>query len=130
MNYPIMHLQHSSLSVVRQYTETSQQCKMETPRRSCLLCSYSQLDKHISRLAASAITDDRRCRSGRDRRWFGRTASPASKAFNESHMHCLHCPTLPTSPDVSSITVLNILHRWVAFLQAVHTPYNISFLFS
>jgi len=41
--------------------------------------------KYVSGLAASAINDDRRCRSGRDRRWFGRTASPTSKAFNESH---------------------------------------------
>jgi len=29
---------------------------------------YSQLDKHVSRLAASAINDDRRCRSGTDQR--------------------------------------------------------------
>jgi len=29
MNYPIMHLQHNSLSVVRQYTERSRQCKMD-----------------------------------------------------------------------------------------------------
>jgi len=29
---------------------------------------------------------------GRDRRWFGRTVSPASKAFNESRPHRLHCP--------------------------------------
>jgi len=50
----------------------------------CLICSYSQLAKHVSWLAVSAINDDRRCRSGRDRRWFGRTASPASKAFNKS----------------------------------------------
>jgi len=46
-------------------------------------CSYSQLDKHVSRLAASAINDDRRCRSGRDQ-IFDCMASPASKAFPES----------------------------------------------
>jgi len=40
---------------------------METTK-ICLLWSYSQLDKHVSRLATSAINDDRRCRSGRDRR--------------------------------------------------------------
>jgi len=45
-----------------------------------LLCSYSPLDKHVSRLAATAIKDDRRCRSGRDQR-FDCMASPASKAF-------------------------------------------------
>jgi len=79
MNYPIMQLQHNSLSMVRQYTETSQQCKMDwKPQKLCLLCSYSQLDKHVSQLATSAINDDRHCWSGRDRRWFGRIASPAS----------------------------------------------------
>ena len=48
-----------------------------------LLCSYSQLDKHVSWLAASAINDDRHCRSGRDQR-FDCMASPTSKAFPES----------------------------------------------
>ena len=48
-----------------------------------LLCSYSPSDKHVSCLAASAINDDRRCRSGRDQR-FDFMASPASKAFPES----------------------------------------------
>ena len=53
-------------------------------RKLCLLCSYSQLDKHVSRLAVSAINDDRRCWSGRDRRCFGRTESPASKLLGKS----------------------------------------------
>jgi len=35
---------------------------------ACLLCSYSQLHKHVSRLAASAINDDRHCQSRRDQR--------------------------------------------------------------
>ena len=30
--YPIMHLQHNSLRVVRQYIEISQPCKMETTK--------------------------------------------------------------------------------------------------
>jgi len=52
-------------------------------------CIYSQLDKHVSWLATSAINDDRHCWSGRGRRWFGRTASAASKALNESRPWCL-----------------------------------------
>jgi len=55
-----------------------------------LLCSYSQLDKHVSRLAVSAINDDRRCRSGRDQR-FDCMASPASKAFPVSSPCCPRC---------------------------------------
>jgi len=76
----------------------------------CLLCRYSQLDKHISRLAASAISVDWRCRNGRDQRWFGRTALPASKAFNESRPRRLHRPGYLmslvltfTSPNSSSL---------------------------
>ena len=42
MNYPIMHLQLISSSVVTKYIETSQQrCMDWKPRKSCLLCSYS-----------------------------------------------------------------------------------------
>ena len=93
MNYPIMHLQHNSISVVRQYIETSQQCKMEATKIVSSMQLYSQLDKHVSRLAASAINDDQHCRSGRDRRRFGRLqrikrvspvlpASPASPVFS------------------------------------------------
>ena len=57
---------------------------------------YNQSDKHVSRLAAPAINNDRRSRSGRDGRWFGRLqnikrVSPAS-------------PASPASPDVFSIT--------------------------
>jgi len=83
------------LKCVRQYIETSQQRKMDwKPQKLCLLCSYSQsnLDIHVSRLAASLINDDRRCRSGRDRRWFGRTTLPACKAFNESRPRRLRRP--------------------------------------
>jgi len=69
------------------------------PRKSCLLSSYSQLDKDVSRLAASVIKYDQRCRSERYRRWFGRTMSLA----------CLQSiqqvsPASPASPDVFSIT--------------------------
>jgi len=63
---------------------------------------YSQLDKHVSGLAASAINDDRRCRSRRYRRWFGRTSSPASKAFQR---------VSPASPDVFSINGLDVEKR-------------------
>ena len=62
------------------------------PWKSCLLSSYSQLDKDVSWLAASLINDDRRCRSRRYRRWFGRTALPASKAFNKFRPRRLHGP--------------------------------------
>jgi len=62
------------------------------PRKSCLLSSYSQLDKDVSWLAASVIDDDGRCRSGRYRRWFGRTVSPASKAFNKFRPRRLRRP--------------------------------------
>ena len=74
---------------------------METTKIVSSMQLNSQLDKHVSRLAASAINDDRHCRSGRDRRWFGRTASPATKALNES-------PASPASPDVFSITGFSI----------------------
>ena len=43
---------------------------------------YSQLDKHVSRLAASAINDDRSCWSGREQEIEDGLA--ASKALNES----------------------------------------------
>ena len=96
MNYPIMHIQHNSISVVRQYIETSQQCKMESTKIVSSMQLYSQSDKHVSQLAALAINNDRRSRSRRDRRLFGRLqnikrVSPAS-------------PALLASPDVFSIT--------------------------
>jgi len=99
MNYPInpiMHLQHNSINVVRQYIETSQQCKMETTKIMSSIQLYSQSDKHVFRLAASSINNDRHSRSGRDWRWFGRLQSikRVSPAL----------PALPASPDVFSIT--------------------------
>ena len=60
---------------------------------------YSQLGKHVSRLAASAIIDDRSCRSGREQEIEDGLA--ASKAPNESrprrlrrprHLMCLVLP--------------------------------------
>jgi len=93
MNYPIMHLQHNSISVARQYIETSQQYKMETTKIVSSMQLYSQSDKHVSRIAASAINNDRRSRSGRDRRWFGRLQSIKRVS-----------PASPASPDVFSIT--------------------------
>jgi len=46
-------------------------------------CIYSIVTVHYW-----AIQDNkkRRCGSGKDRRWFGRTASPASKTFNKSRL--------------------------------------------
>jgi len=85
-----------------------------------LLCSYSQLDKHVCRLDALVINDDRRCRSGRYQRWFGRTASLASKAFSESHPHRLRRPrhlmylVLPFPRNESS---RNFRFRDLLFLQ-------------
>jgi len=55
----------------------------------------SIIDKHVSWLAASAINDDRRCWSERDRRCFSRTASPASKALGESRPCHLMSLVLP-----------------------------------
>jgi len=87
------------LSVVRQYIETSQQCKMETTKIVSSMRLYSQLGKRVSRLAASAINDDRSCRSGREQEIEDGLA--ASKALNEScprrlrrplHLMCLVLP--------------------------------------
>jgi len=60
---------------------------METTKivSSMQLHVYSQFDKQISRLAASAINDDRRCRSGREQEIEDGLA--ASKALNESRLH-------------------------------------------
>jgi len=60
---------------------------METTKivSSMQLHVYSQFDKHVSRLAASAINDDRRCRSGREQEIEDGLA--ASKALNESRLH-------------------------------------------
>jgi len=69
-----------------------------------------------NRVFSSAINDDRRCRSGRDRRWFGRTASPASTAFNKSRPRRLHRPrhlmslVLPRSPPKKT--------NWLMFIVA------------
>jgi len=90
MNYPIMHLQHNSISLVRQYIETSQQCKMETTKIVSSMQLYSQLDKHVSWLAASAINDDRSCRSGREQEI--EVGFAASKALNKSCPRCLRRP--------------------------------------
>ena len=57
---------------------------------------YSQLDKHVSRLAASAIIDDRSCRSGREQEIEDGLA--ASKVPNESRprrLRRLMCLVLP-----------------------------------
>ena len=57
---------------------------------------YSQLGKRVSRLAASAIIDDRSCRSGREQEIEDGLA--ASKVPNESrprrprHLMCLVLP--------------------------------------
>jgi len=56
-----------------------------------------QNGNHENRVFSSAINDDRHCQSGRARRWFGRTALPASKAFSETRPRDL-------TPDVFSIT--------------------------
>ena len=67
------------------------------PRKSCLLSSYSQLDKDVSRLAASVINDDRRCRSG---------------GYRVAHLQSIQqvSPALPASPasPVFSITAAGI----------------------
>ena len=111
MNYPIMHLQHNSISVVRQYIETSQQYKMETMKIVSSMQLYSQLDKHVSRLAASAINDDRHCRSAREQEIEDGLAT--SKALNESrprrlsrprHLMCLVLPTSGNSAAPASLT--------------------------
>ena len=98
-----LHLQHNSLSVVRQYIETGQQAKWK-PRKSCLLCSYIHLDKHVSRLAASAINDDRHCQNRTDRRWFGHMASPTFKAFTESCLRRLRHLIALVLPTYKSVT--------------------------
>jgi len=90
------------------------------PQKSCLLSSYSQLDKDVSRLAALVINDDRRCRSGRYRRWFGRTASPASKAFNKFRLRRLRrprrlmCLVLPLSTPESWARVTDASNNYTA----------------
>jgi len=90
MDYPIMHVQHKSISLVRQYIETSQQCKMETTKIVSSMQLCSQLDKHVSKLAASAISDDRSCRSGREQEI--EVGLAASKALNESRPRRLRRP--------------------------------------
>ena len=90
------------------------------PRKLCLLCSYSQSDKHVSRRAASAINNDRRCWSRKYRRWFGRTASPASKAFSESRLrrprHLMYL-VLPTAEKLMS---KNRGVRWTIAIASCH----------
>jgi len=83
---------------------------METMK---IVSSMPALDKHVSRLAASAINDDRRCWSGRDRRWFGRMASAASKALNESRprrLHYLMCFVLPDPRHFGTSAELSVGH--------------------
>jgi len=78
--YPITHLQHNSLSVVRQYTEISQPCKMETTK---IMSSHQQL-------TMTGV--------GRDRRWFGLIHSlfaPRSKSANKTPANSLPGPLAP-----------------------------------
>jgi len=99
----------------------------KTRNRVFYAAIQSIIDKHVSRLAASAIKDDRRCWSGRDRRWCGRTASPASKAFNESHprrprhLMSLVLPTSLASGSTAEVSnrVLLYSHYWFIQVQVL-----------
>jgi len=62
---------------------------------------YSQLDKHVSRLAASAVIDDRSCRSGREQEIEDGLA--ASRAPNESRPRRLRRPMCLVLPKSSVI---------------------------
>jgi len=85
------------------------------PRKSCLLSSYSQLDKDVSRLAASVINDDRRCRSG---------------GYRVAHLHSIEQVSLasPASPDVFSITEVSrrLSRRFLdrANIVTMHFPWR------
>jgi len=92
-----------------------------------VLCSYSQLNQHISQIAAaeSAINDDRCCRSGRDQRqhaWC--MSSPASKAFNESRLsrpRRLMSLVLPTAGADGMASAL-FIHWQVQPLHGLYGP--------
>jgi len=62
---------------------------------------YSQLDKHVFRLAASAINDDRSCRRGREQQIEDGLA--ASKALNESRPRHLMCLVLSLQTVVARV---------------------------
>jgi len=47
LNYPITHLQHNSLSAVKQYIETNQQQKMETTKMARSIQLWSIKSTHL-----------------------------------------------------------------------------------
>jgi len=78
---------------------------------------YSQLDKHVSWLAASAINDDRRCRSGREQEIEDGLA--ASKALNEFRLRRPRLPRHLMSLVLPVVSDFDIAHAAITF-HVVH----------